>query len=73
MEKLLNILSNIRPDVDFIHEEKLITDGVLDSVDILNIITSVNDAYSINLPILDIEPENFENLQALNSFISKYI
>lgn len=43
MEKLKKILEQVRPDIDFDTEKRLIDDGILDSIDIIAIITEVND------------------------------
>ncbi len=41
MEKLLALLSDIRPDVDFANETKLIDDGLLDSLNIMEIVMEI--------------------------------
>ena len=45
MEKLLQLLAEIRPDVDFENETALIDDGILDSFDVVSIISSIDDEY----------------------------
>ena len=52
MEKLYSLLSNIRSDIDFKNEEALIDDGLLDSVDILTIVTAISEEFKINIPII---------------------
>ena len=49
MEELIEILESIRPDVDFVSEEYLINDSVLDSFDIISIVGALNDAYDIEI------------------------
>ena len=51
MEKLLAILADIRPGVDFVNEKHLIEGGVLDSFDIISIVNELNDAYDIDINI----------------------
>ena len=43
MEKLLELLAGIRPDVDFENETALIDDGILDSFDVVSIISALDD------------------------------
>ena len=46
MEELMNILEELRPDVDFETETGLIANGILDSFDIVTLVTELNDADS---------------------------
>ena len=71
MEKLLKILKSIRPDVDFANEKKLIDDGVLDSFDIISIVGELNDAYDIEIDVDDLEPANFNTVEAMLELIEK--
>ena len=50
MERLLEILSEIKEDVDFSTCTTLIDDGILDSFDILQIISALNEEYDISIP-----------------------
>ena len=69
MEKLIAILNEIRPDVDFANETGLIDRGVLDSLDIMEIVAEISDAFGITLSPADIVPENFNSAQALWAMI----
>ncbi len=69
MEKLIGILSEIRPDVDFAQETGLIDRGVLDSLDIMEIVAEIGDAFGVTLSPADIVPENFNSAQALWAMI----
>lgn len=71
MEELIKILSEIRPDVDFTNEKKLIDDGILDSFDIISIVSELNDAYDIEIDVEDLEPENFNTIEAMLELIRK--
>jgi acyl carrier protein len=71
MEDLIRIMSEIRPDLDFTKEEKLIDDDVLDSFDIISIVSEVNDFFNIELNVNDLLPENFNSAAALYDLIQK--
>jgi len=71
MEELLNILSEIKDDVDFETEDKLIDDGILDSFDILQIISALNDEYDISIPASEIIPENFNSAESLWDMVQR--
>ncbi len=71
MEELIRIMSEIRPDLDFTVENKLIDDDVLDSFDIIAIVSEVNDFFDIELNVNDLLPENFNSAEALYELITK--
>jgi D-alanine--poly(phosphoribitol) ligase subunit 2 len=71
MEELIRIMSEIRPDLDFTVENKLIDDDVLDSFDIIAIVSEVNDFFDIELNVNDLLPENFNSAAALYELITK--
>ena len=72
-ERVLGILQEIRPDVDFQAEEKLIDDGILDSFDIVSIVGDLNDAFSIDISVDELVPENFNTLGAICDLVEKMI
>lgn len=71
MEQLLKIMSEIRPDLDFETEDKLIDDDILDSFDIIAIVSEVNYEFNIELNVNDLKPENFNSARALYELITK--
>lgn len=70
-EKLLAILQDIRPDVDFVNEKKLIDDGILDSFDIISIVSEFNESFDIEIDVDDLEPYNFNTVEAMQELITK--
>ena len=73
MEKLLEILSSIRSDVDFENETKLIDNNILDSFDIVSIVSELNDYYEITITADDLEPENFNSAAAILALVEKLL
>lgn len=71
MEKLLEILTELKPDVDFSAEKSLIDNAVLDSFDIVQLISQLNDAFDIEITPADIIPENFNSVESLWAMIQK--
>ena len=71
MDKLLGILRSLRSDVDFETETLLVDNGVLDSFDIISLVSELNDAYDIHIGVLDLVPENFNSLQAMAALIAR--
>ena len=71
MEELLRIMSEIRPDIDFENETKLIDNELLDSLDIVAIVTDINDEFDVEINVNDLLPENFNSAEALYELITK--
>lgn len=71
MDKLLEILQGIRPDVDFENETELIDEGILDSFDVVSIISEIDDVFGVQIRINELEPENFNSAEAIWSLIQK--
>lgn len=71
MDELLKKLSEIRPDVDFKTETKLIDGGILDSFDIISIVGELNQAFDIEIEVDDLEAENFNSAEAIWALIQK--
>lgn len=71
MDKILEILTSIRADVDFEKEDKLIDDGILDSFDIVSIVGELCDAYDITITVDDMEPENFNSAKAILELVER--
>lgn len=71
MEELLRIMSEVRPDIDFETETKLIDNEMLDSLDIVAIVTDVNDEFDVDINVNDLLPENFNSAEALYELIQK--
>lgn len=65
MEKLLEILKGIRPDVDFENETALIDDGILDSFDVVSIISELDNEFDVQVRITELDPENFNSVEAI--------
>ena len=71
MDKLLEILSDLHSDVDFEAEESLIDDGILDSMDIISLITEIIEEYDVTITARDIIPANFNSAKALYALIER--
>ena len=68
-ERVLSILRQTRSDVNFENEENLIDDGVLDSFDIIQIVSDLNEEFDIDITADELEPENFNTLDAIVALV----
>lgn len=71
MEELLQILSELHPDVDFETEEHLIDGMVLDSFDIVTLISEIQEVFDVTIDAKRIIPENFNSAKALYALIQE--
>lgn len=70
-EQLMEILKDLRPDVNFEAEQELIDGGVLDSFDIVSLVGEMNDAFDIEINVEELLPENFNSVDAMIQLIQK--
>ena len=71
MEELLEILEELRPDVDFASEKALVTGNILDSFDIISLVGKLNDEFDITIRPANLVPENFDSAEAMLALIEK--
>ena len=67
----MEILENLHTEIDFNTCETLIDDGLIDSFDIVTIISEINEEYDVVIPAEEIVPENFNSAKALYSLIQR--
>jgi acyl carrier protein len=72
MSELETILREIRPEFDFAASEDFIADGMLDSLDVLTLVSTLDSRYAIAIDGADIAPGNFRNLAAIEELIQTY-
>ena len=69
MDRLIKILSELRPEVDFEAESNLIDDGILDSFDMVALVTEINEEFDVRIGIENLIPENFNSINAIMELI----
>ena len=70
-DELLEILGDLHPEVDFTTETGLIDNKVLDSFDIVSIVTEISANFDTSIPAGEIVPENFNSAQALFELVER--
>lgn len=72
MEKRINnILSDIRPEFDFSKETDFIEQGMLDSFDMVSLVSTLDEEFGISIDGLDILPENFSSVESIITLLKK--
>lgn len=70
-DTLMDILTELRPDVDFENETNLISGGILESFDIVSLVSELTDEFDITIRPKDLVPENFNSVDAMLALITK--
>ena len=71
MDTLLEILQDLHPEVDFGTCDTLVDDKIIDSFDIVSIISEINEEFDVVIPAEEIIPENFNSAEALYDLIQR--
>ncbi len=71
LDTIMDILKDLHEDVDFESCTTLIDDGILDSFDIISIITEINSEFGVAIPADKIVPENFNSAKALAKLVEE--
>jgi acyl carrier protein len=71
MKSVLEILKDLRPEFDFPSSDDFIADGMLDSFDMITLVSALDKNYSISIEGTDILPENFQNVRAIEALLRK--
>ena len=69
LETLIEILTDLHPDVDFETCDTLIDDKILDSFDIVSLISEINNEWDVTVPADKIDPQYFNSATALAELI----
>lgn len=72
MPDLLSILKQIRPEADYVTSQNFLEDGLLDSFDLVTLVSELDKAYGISIAGTEIVPENFQNLATIRALLGKY-
>lgn len=67
--QIINILENIRPDVDFRSEKSIISDGIIDSMDLLRIMSDIEIRFNVKLDFNTITKEDFNSVENIEKLI----
>lgn len=71
MERLIELLEEVKEDIDFENETALIDNELLDSFDILQIISAIDDEFDVSIPAAYIIPKNFNSASAMWEMIQE--
>ena len=70
-ERILKILSGLRPEFDCTMDVNFIEEGILDSFDVINLVTALDSEFGISIDGTDVLPENFSSVNAIVMLLKK--
>ncbi|MDD4113281.1 MAG: acyl carrier protein [Herbinix sp.] len=73
MDQILEILEGLHPEVDFETCRTLIDDKIIDSFDIVTLISDLSEEFDISIPVEEIVPENFNSAKAIHTLIERLL
>lgn len=70
-EQIIKILTELRPEFDFNQDVNFIEEGMLDSFDVVNLVSELDSTFGISIDGVDILPENFATIDAIENLLKK--
>lgn len=70
-EQIIRILTELRPEFDFTQSSSFIEDGMLDSFDVVALVSDLDAKFGISIDGMDIVPENFVSVEAIEELLRK--
>lgn len=73
MDRLIKILEDCCPGVDFRAEKRLVDDEIIDSFDIVMIVGELTEQYGVKISADDLLPENFNSVEGIYAVLNRYL
>ncbi len=70
-EEIIEVLKQVKAGVNYENEKNLVSDGILESFDIVTLISLLNNKFGVFITVTDLVPENFESVEAMEQLINK--
>lgn len=70
-EKVLKILSDLRPEFDFSQDVNFVEEGMLDSFDVINLVTTLDEEFGISIDGTDVLPDHFSSVENIEALLRK--
>lgn len=71
MEKIIEIINDIKIGANVNEDTKLLDEKVLDSLAMISLIAELDDEFDVEISAQDIIPENFETVGAIKALIER--
>lgn len=71
MDKILQILAQVKPGLAPAPDEELVRTGQLDSVDIMSLVMALAEEFDLEISPLDLKEENFHTAEAILALVNR--
>ncbi len=71
MEKLIEILEGLNPEVDYQNTDNLVDGRYLDSLTILSLVAEIEEEFDVEIPTVEIIPSNFNSAKKIYELIER--
>lgn len=71
MQEFMELLSDLKPEIDFEKEKELIDEGLLESFDVITLIAEIEERFGVEIPAEEIVPENFNSAEGMWKLIER--
>ena len=71
MNELIEALKRVNPKIDYEHETGLVSNKIIDSIDMTSILAELEETFDIEIDMEYIVPENFDSVQAMWDMIQE--
>lgn len=72
-ELIMEMLMDMHPEVDFDKEDKLVANKILDSYDLVSLVSELSGEFGIEIKPKDFVEENFNSLDALTKMVDRLV
>lgn len=72
-EKVLAILERDHPDINFCSSDRLVTEGIVDSLTLMLVISALDSEFGIQIPYKEITEANFDSVDAMTAMVERLI
>lgn len=70
-EQIMTVLKSVKPGMDFNEEFHLVYQGILSSLEIIQLIMGLEQTFGVKIPVTEILPENFDTPSAIETMINR--
>ena len=71
MEKLISILEELKPGIDYTNTTDLVSSGILDSMALVELIGNIETVFQVEVTMDEFVPDNFESVNTIMDMIKR--
>lgn len=71
IDEVIQVLEEIKPGVDYHKEENLFGDHIFTSLEIVQLVSALNDAFDIKISLFYMQPGNFRSAETICAMVEK--